>query len=166
VVVLSSQSIFLSDLVLGGDNSITTESRPWNPPVVYCGLPGLFFFKAQSYLHQLERSRSFAVIYASSRCVCDDKAPDHAWLHAISKLIPRTGRANPQDWQLRWYAHEAGNLSAAMETDSGQRLSPEGIAKPDGSLFLRVTRLTFDLPRWAHGGGRTGGLWDRDNFPC
>ena len=96
------------------------ESRPWNPPVAYCGLPGFFSFKTRSYLRQLERSRSFAVIYASSRCVCDDKAPDYAWLHAISesKLVPRTGRANPQDWQLRWCAHEPGSLSAAMETGS------------------------------------------------
>ena len=144
------------------------ESRPWNPPVAYCGLPGFFSFKTRSYLRQLERSRSFAVIYASSRCVCDDKAPDHAWLHAISesKLVLRTGRANPQDWQLRWCAHESGSLSAAMETGSGQRLSPEGITKPDGSLCLRVARLTLDLPRWAHEGGRTGGLWDRDSLPC
>jgi len=39
---------------------------------------------------------------------------------------------------VRWYVREAGNLSVAMETDSGQRLSPEGIETFDGSLFLRV----------------------------
>ena len=33
---------------------------------------------------------------------------------------------------------EAGNLSVAMETDPGQRLSPEGIETLDGSLVLRV----------------------------
>ena len=142
-------------------------SRPWKPHVTYCGLPGFFSFKTQSRVicASSSASRSFAVIYTSSRCVYDDKAPDHAWLHAISKLIPRTGRVNPQDRELRWYVHEPGNLSAAMETDLERRLSPEGIAKPDGSLFLRVARLTLDLPRWAHEGGRTGGPWDRDNFP-
>ena len=39
---------------------------------------------------------------------------------------------------LRWYVRETGNLSVAMATDSGQRLSPEGIETLDGSLFLRV----------------------------
>ena len=39
---------------------------------------------------------------------------------------------------VRWYVREAGNLSVAMETDSGQRLSPEGIETLDGSLFLRL----------------------------
>jgi len=37
-----------------------------------------------------------------------------------------------------WYVREAGNLSVAMETDLGQRLSPEGIETLDGSLFLCV----------------------------
>jgi len=81
-------------------------------------------------------------------------------------------RSSLRDWPsesakfaVRWYVREAGNLSVAMETDSGQRLSPEGIETLDGSLFLRVASSHSICP-----GGSTevgeGGLWDRDNFPC
>jgi hypothetical protein len=66
---------------------------------------------------------------------------------------------------VRSYAHEAGNISAAMEMDSGQRSSPEGIETPDGSLFLRAARITLNFLRQFRADGRTGGLGDWDDFP-
>jgi hypothetical protein len=135
VVGLSSQSIFLFSLVLGGDNFISMESRPWNPPVAYCGLPGFFSFKTRSYLRQLERSRSFAVIYASSRCVCDDKAPDHAWLHAISesKLIPR----------LAERIRKIGSCAGARTNQGAFRLLLRRTR--DGAYHRRESRNPTDL---------------------
>ena len=57
-----------------------------------------------------------------------------------------------------WYVREAGNLSAAaaLETDSGQQLSPDRIETPNRSLFLRDARLTLDVPRWVHECGQVG----------
>jgi len=89
------------------------ENRPWKPPVANRRL--LCFFK-QNCSCQLERSQSLAVVHTP--CLCDDKIPDHAWLHAISKLTPGPGRANPHArLGVRWCMRDRGNLSAAMETD-------------------------------------------------
>ena len=179
-VQLSSQSISLSNLVLGGSQFITMipsedqvtpsigslqttvpaggqgrENLPWKAPFFNCGL-------LCSFKHGVVRASSGGVgaLPSSIPRVCVTTRL-RTWLRATSKFTPGIGQANPQASRLvvRWYVREAGNFSAAMETGSGQQLSPEGIETPDGSLFLRVDRLTLDLPRWVH----KGGLW---NLPC
>jgi len=111
--------------------------------------------QTQNCSRQLERSRSLVVIHTPR--LWDDKAPGPRRV-ATCHLDAHSG-----DWPsefarltVRWYAPEAVNLSAAIETDLGQQLFSEGIETPDGSLFLHVAKLTFDLPRLVHEGGQVG----------
>lgn len=118
------------------------------PPVANRGLP--FFFK-----HRAVRASSsgWLLVVTHIPCLCD-KAPDHAVATCHLEAHSRDWLSESARLAVRWYVRKARNLSAAMETDSVQRLSPEGIETPDGSLLLLVAKLKLDLHRWVHEGGQ------------
>ena len=118
------------------------------------------FLQIQSCSRQFERSRSLVIIHTPR--LCDGKAPDHLEVHS-------------GDWQsesarsvVRWYGYvrEAGNLSTAVETDSGRQRWPDRIKTLNyfcaslGSCSIcpgnfshcdrsRVMRRGAGLVRWA-----------------
>ena len=53
-----------------------------------------FYACSNTELQLVRRSQSLAIIHPPH--LCDDKAPDHVWLYAISMLALGIGRANPQ----------------------------------------------------------------------
>jgi hypothetical protein len=122
VTALSSQSIFLSNLVLGvaiyRHDSLRTAGH-WSPVTPNSGslqatapvggqgmeivpashpLPTTDFYASsntESFAPARAESGPCRHPYSTSR-LCDNKAPDLTWLHVISRLTPGTGRANPQ----------------------------------------------------------------------
>jgi hypothetical protein len=89
--------------------------------------------KTQSCSRQLGRSWSLAIIHTPR--LCDDKAPDVAAYHLEVQSWDWPSESSTSRLVVRWYVRETGNLSAAMETDSGQQLLPEGIEHPTGPYF-------------------------------
>ena len=117
--------------------------------------------QTQNCSHQLERRRSLAVVHTQR--LCDDKVPGHTCympsrssLRGLAERIRKVGSS-----LVRVRSREP----FCFHGDSGQQ-SPEGIETPDRALFLRGAKPTLNLPRWVHEVRRTGGRWDRDNFPC
>jgi hypothetical protein len=124
------------------------KSRPLKPPVANCGL--LCTFKPQSCPRQRARAESEPCHrpgHWHTPHLCDDKAPDHAWLHSTSKFTLGIGLANPspQGWWCARTCARQGTFShcqaAAMEMDSGHH---------------GPNQDTPDLPRWVHEGRYVG----------
>jgi len=107
------------------------ENRPWKLPVSTRGLICVFKRKILR-----TSSNGVGALPLSIHRVC---GTTRLWTTRGCHLEAHSGDwpSESAKFAVRWYVREAGNLSVAMETDTGLRLSPEGIETLDGSLFLR-----------------------------
>lgn len=100
------------------------------------------------------------------------QTPESAWPRVIQSAVrfpdeqaPKIARALA-NFDARWGTRAPGYFStfAAGEEVVMRTGALEGIEKLDGTLFMRVTGLTFDRLGWV-GEGEKAGLWDWDGFP-
>ena len=112
------------------------KNRPWRPLVAI--LRTSLVLQAHICSCHLERS----LVITHRPRLCDDKAPDHAWLHVVCEAHTKNWPSDSARLVVHWYVRESGDLSAATETDSGQQ---------------RPNQAPPDLPGCVHEG--------RGNFP-
>jgi len=131
------------------------ENRPWER--FHSRTP--MCLQTQNCSRQLVQSRSLAVIHRP--CLWDDKALDYAWLRAISKLTPGTGRANLQSSQCADTCAKQGTFLLPWRWTRDSDYLPRELRHPTGPYFCASLNSRSICPggstkvdRWTVGLGR------------